>query len=436
MPLRTLRITNSDDITRLDRWLTGRHTDAPEVETRVRDILAAVRERGDAAVVEYTRQFDCPEFTPQMLRVAPQAMADAVDEVPPADLEIIAEAASNIRAYHEKQLQQSWWSTSPDGTVLGQLVRPVDRAGLYMPGGTGGEVPLISSLLMNVIPAQVAGVGQIALATPPRKDGTANPYILAAAHLLRLDELYLMGSAWAVAALAFGTSSIPAVDVIAGPGNIYVTTAKRLVMGQVGIDMLAGPSEIAVLADTSADPRWLAADLLSQAEHDTLASALLITADEQLGKAVKVELVAQLDSLPRAETARTSLEDWGAVILVDGLNTGLEVINRVAPEHLELAVADPWPLLGRIRNAGAIFLGNHCPEPVGDYFAGPNHVLPTMRTARFSSPLSVETFVKKSSLIATSCAYVTEHAPKIARFARLEGLEAHARSAEIRTKQD
>lgn len=430
--MRQLTANGRQDVAAILEWLSGRFAPEPEVESRVAGIIADVRARGDAALAEYTRRFDCPAFQPHQLRVSAQAMAQAAAELPVSDLDIIAEAASNIRDFHQRQVQQSWWATQPNGTMLGQLVRPVDRAGMYVPGGAGGETPLISSLLMTAIPAQVAGVSEIAVVSPPRADGNLNPYLLAAAHQLGITEVYAAGSAWAIAALGHGTESIRPVDVIAGPGNIYVTIAKRLLMGQVGIDMLAGPSEIVVLADASADPAAVAADLLSQAEHDPLAAAILVTADADIAHNVQAELEQQLSTLPRREIAAKSLEHWGAVIIVPNLAAGIELVNALAPEHLELCLADPWPLLGSIRHAGAIFLGHHCPEAAGDYFAGPNHVLPTMRTARFASALSVETFTKKTSLIAASCTYVQGHADKIARMARLEGLEAHARSAEIR----
>lgn len=287
---------------------------------------------------------------------------------------------------------------------------------------------------MNAVPAQVAGVESIAVISPPRKDGTLNPYILATAALLGLDEVYLGGSAWAIGALAYGTQTIAPCDVIAGPGNIFVATAKAQLIGQVGIDMVAGPSEIAILADDSANPAWLAADMLSQAEHDPLAASILVTPDAELAAKVKEELTTQCAALPRGEIAAKSLESWGAVVIVPDMDAGVEFINLLAAEHLELALADPWAKLGAIRHAGAIFMGHNSPEPVGDYFAGPNHVLPTLRTVRFSSALSVQNFCKKSSVIAASPSYVAEHGDKIARLARLEGLEAHARSVECRNK--
>ncbi|MFW6324970.1 MAG: histidinol dehydrogenase, partial [Desulfovibrionales bacterium] len=384
--------------------------------------------------VEYTSKFDCPDFNEELIPVPTREIQEGVEKIPGSDLAILQEAMENIRSFHERQKQNSWITTREDGTVLGQMVRPVDRAGLYVPGGKGGETPLISSLLMNAVPAQVAGVAEIAVASPPRKDGTLNPYILAAAHLLGIELVFRAGSAWAIAALAFGTGRIPAVDVIAGPGNIFVTTAKRLLMGRVGIDMIAGPSEILILADETADPNQIAADMLSQAEHDPQAAALCITNDENLGDQIADALKQQLDVLPRNEIAAKALTEYGAIIQVPDLEIGLELANRIAPEHFELLVRDPWPLVGKVRNAGALFLGANTPEPVGDYFAGPNHVLPTMGTARFSSALSVETFCKKTSLLAASPDYTQKHGDKIARLARLEGLEAHARSVERRKK--
>jgi histidinol dehydrogenase len=411
--------------------LAGRARTDESVEQRVRDILADVALRGDEAVLEYTRRFDCPDMQ-LPLRLSGEEIMRAAAGVDAADREIIAQAAANIRAFHEAQVERSWFMHRPDGTILGQRIAPVDRVGLYVPGGQGGETPLLSSLLMNAIPAQVAGVREIAVVSPPRKDGGLSPYILAAAHLLDINEIYRVGGAWAIGALCRGTASIVPVDVIAGPGNIWVTTAKRLVQGQVGIDMIAGPSEILIVADSSANPAWVAADMLSQAEHDELASAICITTDAGLADAVLRELELQCKSLPRALIARQALENWGAVVLAPDMDFALSLCNKIAPEHLELLVQDPWALLPRIRHAGAVFLGAHSPEAVGDYFAGPNHVLPTMGTARFASALSVQTFCKRSSIVAASPAFVREHAESIARLARLEGLEAHARSAEAR----
>jgi len=435
MPLRSLSYASSADWTGIQSWLSRRDAAEDNVEPVVRDILAQVRARGDEALVEYGRRFDCPGLTAAHLVVSKDEIAHALAVIPAEDIAIITEAAANIRDFHLKQKQNSWITTPAPGTTLGQLVLPVDRAGLYVPGGQGGETPLISSLLMNAIPAQVAGVKTICVVSPPRKDGTLNPYILATAAVLGLEHIHPCGSAWAIAALAYGTATIPRVDVIAGPGNIFVTTAKRLLVGQVGIDMIAGPSEIAILADSTANPKWLAADMLSQAEHDPLASSILISPDTALLTAVQKELHIQLPALPRAELAAKSLGDWSALIHVPSLESGMELINLLAPEHFELSVADPWAWIGMVRNAGAVFMGHSTPEPVGDYFAGPNHVLPTLSTARFSSALSVDTFCKKTSLICTDQGYINAHGPKVARLARLEGLEAHARSVEQRLEK-
>lgn len=434
MPCRELTYTNREDWAGIAAWLEQRKDPDTKVDTIVRDILENVKSRGDEALAEYTSKFDCKEFKTDMIRVPAAAITDALKDIPASDVAILEEAITRVRDFHSNQKEKSWWTTSEDGTVLGQMVRPVDRVGLYVPGGQGGETPLISSLIMNAIPAQVAGVESIAVTSPPRKDGTLNPYILATAALLGLEEIFLAGSAWAIGALAYGTETIAPCDVLAGPGNIFVATAKSQLIGHVGIDMVAGPSEIAILADSSATPAWLAADMLSQAEHDPLAASLLVTPDVELAKAVKAELVTQCKALPRGEIAAKSLESWGAIITVPDLEVGAELINLLAAEHLELALADPWTMLGSIRHAGAIFMGHNSPEPVGDYFAGPNHVLPTLRTVRFSSALSVQNFCKKSSVIAASPGYVAEHGDKIARLARLEGLEAHARSVECRNK--
>ncbi|MDD3311474.1 histidinol dehydrogenase [Pseudodesulfovibrio sp.] len=434
MPCNKLTYNGKQDWEPIAARMDERRNPDAKVDAIVRDILADVKARGDEALAEYTRKFDCDIFTPAMIRVPAEAIARALEEIPADDAAILTEAIGRIRDFHANQKEKSWWTTGEDGTILGQMVRPVDRVGLYVPGGQGGETPLISSLIMNAVPAQVAGVSSIAVASPPRKDGTLNPYILATAALLGLEEIHLAGSAWAIAALAYGTKTIAPCDVLAGPGNIFVATAKSQLIGQVGIDMVAGPSEIAILADGSANPSWLAADMLSQAEHDPLAAAILVTPDAALAEDVCLELEDRCAALPRCQIAGSSLEKWGMVVTVPDQATGLDLINRLAPEHLELAVADPWAILSQVRHAGAIFMGHFSPEPVGDYFAGPNHVLPTLRTVRFSSALSVQNFCKKSSVIATTPGYVAEHGGKIARLARLEGLEAHARSVECRTR--
>lgn len=437
MPCTVLTVQSLNDAKPFLDRLAGR--DDPEqsegvsIESRVTAILAEVKARGLDAVVEHTRRFDAPEFTAAQFAVPGQAPEDAARTMPARELAALTTAADHIRAFHQEQKERSWFTTRPDGTVLGQMALPVDRAGLYVPGGQGGSTPLLSSLLMNAIPAQVAGVGQVAVISPPRADGTLNPAILAAAHILGITEVYAAGSAWGVAALAYGADPLRPVDVIAGPGNIYVTTAKRLLIGRVGIDMLAGPSEVCVIADDTANPAWVAADMLSQAEHDALASSVCVTPDPFLAKAVLAELKRQCALLPRADIAAASLRGYGAVITVDSMATAAALSNAIAPEHLELLVADPWALLPAIRHAGAVFMGHHSAEPLGDYYAGPNHVLPTMGTARFSSALSVSTFCKKTSIIAASPAFARSAAPDVALLARMEGLEAHARSALCRS---
>ncbi len=434
MTCRTLTLHSEQEWPKLAQWLQGRNNPGDGVESAVRDIIAAVRAKGDEGLVEYTRNFDCPDFAPP-LRVSEQEIARAAAAVPAEDREVISQAAIHIRAFHEAQLEKSWFTTRPDGSILGQHVLPMDAAGLYVPGGQGGNTPLISSLLMCAIPAQVAGVPRLAICTPPRKDGSVNPHILAAAHLLDIEEVYRVGGAWSIAALAYGTESIAPVDVIAGPGNIFVTTAKRLVQGMVGIDMIAGPSEVLILADSSANPAWVAADMLSQAEHDTLASAICVTDDPRLAESIRQELDKQCMALPRATTAARSLEEWGAIVVTPNLSVAVAVANMVAPEHLEICTRDPWGVLPHIRHAGAVFMGQHSPEAVGDYFAGPNHVLPTLGTARFSSALSVQTFCKKTSIVAASSTFLQQNMQAIAALARMEGLEAHARSVEARAKK-
>ena len=403
--------------------------DERSVEEAVAAILADVKAHGLAAVLEYTRRFDAPDFSESRFVVPEAELAWAAEAIPADDREVILEAADNIRRFHEEQKIRSWFVPGKGGSILGQMVTPVDRAGLYVPGGTGGSTPLLSSLLMNAIPAQVAGVPELAVVCPPRPDGTVNEHILAAAHLLGIREVYAVGSAWAVAALAFGAGPLRPADVIAGPGNIFVTTAKRMLIGLVGIDMIAGPSEICVIADATANPAWAAADMLSQAEHDPLASAVCLCTDAATAQAIARETDRQCALLPRKDIAENSLARYGAVIAVPDMATALCIANRIAPEHLELLVGDPWALLPEVRHAGAVFMGHYSPEALGDYFAGPNHVLPTMGTARFSSGLSVDTFCKKTSLIAASPEFTKAGAEAVARLARLEGLEAHARSA-------
>ena len=395
-------------------------------------ILADVRRRGDQALVEYSRRFDAPGFTLRDLRVGPVEFRQAAAAADRGFTRALNRAATQIEAFHRRQVRSSFISLDRAGTMLGQLVRPVERVGVYVPGGQGGKTPLVSSVLMGAIPARVAGVAQVVMVTPPTADGRVNPHLLVAARKAGVDEVYKAGSAWAVAALAYGTETIPRVDVIVGPGNRYVTLAKKIVAGTVGIDILAGPSEILIIADESADPEFIAADLLSQAEHDPMASAVLVTARRELAQAVKAALGRQLAQLARAEIARESIRRFGAVIVVRDVAAAIELANRMAPEHLELQLRDPFAHLGAIRNAGAVFLGEYTPEPVGDYVAGPNHVLPTAGTARFASALSVDNFVKRTSLIHYSADALRREAADILRLAEVEGLGAHANSIRIR----
>jgi histidinol dehydrogenase len=420
-------------IERVTKNVSLRRTIASGTEEQrqaVLEIIADVRARGDEALKAYTEKFDQVRLA--SLRVTEKEMEQAYQQVSAEMIAIIREAAANIRAYHERQKRESWITTKEDGTMLGQKITPLDAVGLYVPGGTA-VYP--SSVLMNVIPAQVAGVKRIVIVSPPNKDGTLPAGVLVAANELGVNEIYKVGGAQAIAALAYGTETIRPVDKIFGPGNIYVALAKREVFGQVAIDMIAGPSEIVVLADETANANEIAADLLSQAEHDERASAILVTPSMKLALAVASEVEKQLETLPRKAIAAASLESYGAIYVTETLAEAVEVVNELAPEHLEVMTAEPMQLLGQIRHAGAIFLGRFSSEPVGDYFAGPNHVLPTNGTARFSSGLSVDEFVKKSSIIVYSEAALKQNAEKIAAFARLEGLEAHARAVEERFKK-
>lgn len=398
-----------------------------EQQVIVKDIIEKVREQGDAALKDYTAKFD--GVTLQSLAVTENEIKEAYNLVSSEMIEIIKEAAVNIRYFHEKQLQDSWITTDRNGTILGQKVTPLDSAGVYVPGGTAAYP---SSVLMNVIPAQVAGVERIVMVSPPGKDGKLPAGVLVAAKEAGVKEIYKVGGAQAIAALAYGTESIQSVDKITGPGNIFVALAKREVFGDVDIDMIAGPSEIAVLADDSARANEVAADLLSQAEHDARACSVLVTPSMALAEAVAAEVKKQLETLPRREIAAQSISDYGAIYVTEDIDEAIETVNKLAPEHLEVMVENAMEKVGRIRHAGAIFIGRYSSEPVGDYFAGPNHVLPTNGTARFSSPLSVDDFQKKSSLIMYSEQAFQENSAKIAAFARLEGLEAHARAVEAR----
>ena len=400
--------------------------------TAVNRIIKTVRQRGDQALLDYTRQFDAPKFTADMLQVTTAEFKAARQLVDRAFIRALNRATRQIQTFHENQRQRSWMSTPRPGTLLGQMVNPVDAAGVYVPGGRGGQTPLISSVLMNVIPAKIAGVPQIVMVTPPKADGRIDPFLLVAASKVGVHKIFKVGSAWAIAALAFGTESVPKVDVIAGPGNIYVTLAKKIVSGSVGIDMIAGPSEVLIIADDQATPEYVAADLLSQAEHDQLASAVLLTTSKPLAQAVAAEITSQLPQLSRADIARASLAKFGAAVVVPDIPMALALANRMAPEHLELHIRNPFDCVGQIRNAGAVFVGDFTPEPVGDYIAGPNHVLPTAGTARFSSALSVERFTKQTSLVHYSQEAFFEEARDITRLATVEGLDAHVNAVELR----
>jgi histidinol dehydrogenase len=401
----------------------------------VEKILEDVRKNKDDALVKYVRQFDSPNLTADTIKVSDTEFKTAQKQVDRPFSRTLNRAVSQIESFHRRQVEKSWITTDRPGTVLGQMVLPVDSAGVYVPGAKGGMTPLVSSVLMGAIPAKIAGVKNISLVTPPRKDGSVNPYLLAAAKKVGVDTIYKVGSAWAIGALAYGTQTIPRVDVIVGPGNIYVTLAKKIVSQTVGIDMIAGPSEILILADDSANPDFVAADLLSQAEHDPLSSAMLVTDTEEKARSVVRSVKEQLEVLSRKTVAEASLAKYGAVITVDDMNQAVDLANRIAPEHLELHVREPFELIGRIRNAGAVFLGEYTPEPVGDYIAGPNHVLPTAGTARFASALSVDNFIKKTSILHYSRDAFMKESKDILRLAETEGLDAHANSVRIRLKK-
>ena len=410
----------------LNRDIRAEH----DVEATVDAIIADVRARGDAALKEYALRFDHAEL--QSVLVTQQEIDEAFAAAEPRFVQTLRQAAANIRAFHKQQVHKNFVMTEQPGVVLGQKYTPIERVGVYVPGGTAAYP---STVLMDVIPAKVAGVKEIIMTTPAGPDGKIAPAILAAASIAGIDRIVKSGGAQAVAALAYGTESVPAVDKIVGPGNIYVATAKRKVFGKVGIDMIAGPSEILVLADGASNPAWVAADLLSQAEHDKLASPVLVTDSRALAEAVRDELERQIPQLPRAAIARESVDTNGKIIITDDLHKAVQAANLIAPEHLELCVEDPFALLHEVQNAGSIFLGRHAPEALGDYFAGPNHTLPTSGTARFSSPLGVDDFVNKSSFIYYTREALGKVQADVADFAEHEGLHAHAKSVTIRFEE-
>ncbi len=401
-----------------------------DISSVVSDIIANVRKGGDKALAEYELKFG--GACPKTLEVSAEERKTALSKVEPHFIEILKEAAENIKKYHSLQVKSGYEISDKEGIVLGQKISPIGSVGLYIPGGTASYP---SSVLMNCIPAKIAGVGNIVMTTPPDKDGNLNPNIIAAAEIAGVDRIFKCGGAQAVAALAYGTESVPKVDKIVGPGNAYVAEAKRQVFGIVGIDMIAGPSEVLVISDGLSDPEVLAADMLSQAEHDKLATAVLITDSAELAEKVADELEKQLTKLPREEIARASIENNGKIIIARSIEQAIEISNNIAPEHLELSVDEPFSYLNKITNAGSIFLGRNCPEPLGDYFAGTNHTLPTSGTAKFSSALSVDDFVKKSSYMYYTKQALCEVGEKIACFAEKEGLHAHAVSATIREKK-
>lgn len=408
----------------------GRGGAAVDVSAVVADIIANVRANGDKALIEYAKKFDKAEL--KFLEVTEEEIEEAFRAVPVEFIEILKEAADNIRAFHSRQIRSGFEIKGADGIIIGQKITPIERVGLYVPGGTAAYP---STVLMDSIPAKLAGCKEISIVTPPTKEGKVNPVILASAKIAGVDRIFKAGGAQAVAALAYGTETVPEVDKIVGPGNAFVAEAKRQVFGKVSIDMIAGPSEILVIADGKSNPRFVAADLLSQAEHDKMASAVLVTDSSELAKAVQAEIEVQLKQLPREQIARASIETNGKIIVAENIKDVIEISNEIAPEHLELCVDNPFDYLPEIKNAGSIFMGRYCPEALGDYFAGPNHTLPTSGTARFSSPLSVDDFVKKSQYSYYTEEALKKAAAKVAYFADKEGLTAHAKSATIRFEE-
>jgi histidinol dehydrogenase len=427
--IKRLNSSDSDFYAQLDTLLAWEQVSDAQVEQTVRDVIRAVRERGDAALIEYTNRFDRMQAASMAdLEIGQDALQQALNSIPAEQRAALERAAARVRAYAEHQKMASWSYTEEDGTVLGQQIAPLDRAGLYVPGG---KAAYPSSVLMNAIPARVAGVAELIMAVPT-PDGISNALVLAAAAVAGIDRVFAIGGAQAVAALAYGTETVPRVDKVVGPGNIYVATAKGMVFGQVGIDMIAGPSEILVVCDGQTDPDWIAMDLFSQAEHDEDAQAILVSPDGAFLERVAASIARLLPGMERADIIQASLAGRGALIQVGDLDEAVSVANYIAPEHLELSVEDPQAMAARIRHAGAIFMGRYTAEAVGDYCAGPNHVLPTSRTARFSSPLGVYDFQKRSSLIDCSAAGAAELGRTASTLARGEGLTAHARSAEYR----
>lgn len=430
--MRILKLTQEVKKNILEDLLKRSPNNYREYEAVVAEVLEDIRENGDKAVFAYTKKFDGAEITGENIRVTEAEIKEAYDLVEPSLVEIIQKAKKNIDEYHSKQKQYSWFDSKPDGSILGQKITPIEKVGVYVPGG---KAVYPSSVLMNVIPAKVAGVEKIVMTTPPGKDGKVNPNTLVAAMEAGVTEIYKVGGSQAIGALAYGTESIPKVDKIVGPGNIYVALAKKAVYGHVSIDSIAGPSEILVLADETGNPRFIAADLLSQAEHDELASSILVTTSEELANQVAVEVENFVQILSRKEIMTKSLENYGYILIADNMEDAIQVTNEIATEHLEIVTKDPFQVMTKIKNAGAIFLGEYSSEPLGDYFAGPNHVLPTNGTAKFFSPLSVDDFIKKSSIISYSREALEPMKDDIIRFATSEQLTAHANSIAVRFEE-
>ena len=427
-----MRIVNLSKETKqgiLDDLLKRSPNNYSQYEAAVNDIIENVKARRDAAIFEYTARFDRFPLNAECIRVTREEIDEAYKKLDAGLIEVIRKSADNIRAFHSKQLRNSWFDAKEDGTILGMKITPIERAGVYVPGG---KAAYPSSVLMNVIPARVAGVKEIIMTTPPSPEGKVNPGTLVAADIAGVDTIYKVGGAQAIAAMAFGTESIPKVDKITGPGNIFVALAKKAVYGYVSIDSIAGPSEILVLADESANPRYVAADLLSQAEHDELASAILITTSEELAKQVSEQVEIFVESLSRTEIMRKSLENYGYILVAETMQDAIDAANEIASEHLEILTVNPFEVMTKIKNAGAIFMGEYASEPLGDYFAGPNHILPTNGTAKFFSPVNVDDFIKKTSIISYSREALEKVHRDIELFAQSEGLTAHANSIKVR----
>ncbi len=427
--MQTVQLTKDSQKGILDDLLKRSPNNYGQYESVVADIIANVREKGDEAVFDYTKQFDKWDIHAENIRVTEAEIEEAFGQAEDAFVAVMKKSAANIEDFHKKQLRNSWIDTKPDGSILGQRILPIAVSGVYVPGG---KAAYPSSVLMNVIPAKVAGVERIVMTTPAGADGKVNPGTLVAAKIAGVDEIYKVGGAQAIAAMAFGTESIPKVDKITGPGNIFVALAKKACFGYVSIDSIAGPSEILVIADDTANPRYVAADMLSQAEHDPLASAILITTSETLADQVAAQIEGFLKELSRAEIIRESLDNYGYILLADSMDSAIDAANAIASEHVEILTKDPYQVMTKIRNAGAIFLGEYSSEPLGDYFAGPNHILPTNGTARFFSPLNVDDFMKKTSLISYSKEALEQVHKDIELFAEKEGLTAHANSIRVR----